>query len=113
MEKKSPSSRWHRGSAVNSAEAVIVSIRYTGPGQPPEYELDLESGEERMPSEPEFLESRVQQALEQGAAAGKKYLIIKADGKVKVGDINRVAAVVRNVEGMMLHYATKEIDSYD
>lgn len=101
------------GTSVNSQEAVTVIVRATGPGQKPDYFLDLESGEEKLPADPEFLESRVQEALEQGKAAGKDYLIIKADGDVRAGDINRVAGVVRNVENVLLHYATKEIEDFD
>jgi biopolymer transport protein ExbD len=101
------------GTSVNNAEAVIVTIRATGPGQKPDYFLATKTGDEKLSAEPDVLEARVQQAMEEGAPAGKKYLVIKADGEVKAGDINRVAAVVLNVEGYLLHYATKETENFE
>ena len=55
-------------------------------------------------------EQRIQAAVEQGAAEGKKSVLLKAEKKVRLADLFRVATAA-TAEGVKLHIAVMEKDS--
>ncbi|HVT30109.1 MAG TPA: hypothetical protein VHE81_19000, partial [Lacipirellulaceae bacterium] len=54
-------------------------------------------------------EKRVQDAVEQGKAAGKTDVLLKAEKKVRLGDLFRIATAAAS-EGLKLHVAVLETD---
>jgi hypothetical protein len=52
----------------------------------------------------------VQQWVEQGVAAGKTDVLIKAEKKVRLGDLFRISTAA-GVEGTKLHVAVTEKDA--
>jgi biopolymer transport protein ExbD len=55
-------------------------------------------------------EKRIQEAVEQGVAAGKTAVLLKAEKKVRLADLFRVATAA-TVEGAKLHVAVLEKDT--
>ncbi|HMP05918.1 MAG TPA: biopolymer transporter ExbD [Lacipirellulaceae bacterium] len=58
----------------------------------------------------ETLTDEIAAAAQQGASAGKKAILIKAEKRVRLRDLFRVAAAA-DVEGLRLHVAVTERDS--
>ncbi len=54
-------------------------------------------------------EKRIQEAVEQGVAAGKTAVLLKAEKKVRLADLFRVATAA-TAEGVQLHVAVLERD---
>ena len=54
-------------------------------------------------------DKRVQEAVEQGKAAGKTEVLLKAEKKVRLSDLFRVATAA-SIEGIKLHVAVVERD---
>ena len=61
-------------------------------------------------TDPAEQKRRVQQAVEQGVAGGKTDVLIKAEKKVRLGDLFRIATAA-GVEGVKLHVAVTEKDA--
>jgi biopolymer transport protein ExbD len=63
-------------------------------------------------NDPAQQEQRIAAAVEQGAAAGKKDVLLKAEKKVRLADLFRVAtaATSGNIEGVHLHIGVLEKD---
>lgn len=55
-------------------------------------------------------EQRVQAAVENGAAEGKKAVLLKAEKKVRLADLFRIATAA-SADGMKLHVAVMEKES--
>jgi biopolymer transport protein ExbD len=54
-------------------------------------------------------EQRIRETVEQGVAAGKTAVLIKAESKIKLGEIRRISAAAA-VEGVKLHAGAIEIE---
>jgi hypothetical protein len=54
-------------------------------------------------------EQRIQAAVEQGAAEGKKAVLLKAEKKVRLADLFRIATAA-TADGIKLHVAVMEKD---
>jgi biopolymer transport protein ExbD len=55
-------------------------------------------------------EERIRAAVEQGVAAGKSEVLMKAAQKVRLGDLFRISAAASSVEGVKLNVAVVEKD---
>ncbi len=60
-------------------------------------------------TEPAQQEKRIQEAVEQGKVAGKTDVLLKAEKKVRLGELFRVATAA-GAEGVKLHIAVLEKD---
>jgi biopolymer transport protein ExbD len=61
-------------------------------------------------TDPAEQQRRVQQLVEQGMAGGKTDVLLKAEKKVRLGDLFRIATAA-GVEGVKLHVAVTEKDA--
>src|SRR5262245_36678913 len=61
-------------------------------------------------SSPDEQPERIAAAVEQGVAAGKDKVLIKAEKKVRLGDLYRIATAASN-EGVTLHLAVMESEA--
>ncbi len=95
-------------SALDADTAVTITVTRSLDGQAISVILgDGDEGEEvRDPAEQERL---VHAFVEQGAAEGKTAILLKAEKKVRLGDLFRITAAAA-VEGMKLHVGVVEKD---
>jgi biopolymer transport protein ExbD len=89
--------------------ATIVTVMRTPDGK--SINVFLGDGAKSAPiSDPADQKRRVQQIVEQGVAGGKTDVLIKAEQKVRLGDLFGIATAA-GVEGVKLHVAVMEKDS--
>jgi hypothetical protein len=94
--------------ALDADTAVIVRIVRSLNGQSITVPLgDGEAGEPLNDSDEQ--ERLVRAAVEEGAAAGKTAVLLKAEKKVQCADVHRIATAA-SVEGVKLHVAVLEKD---
>ena len=94
---------------LDADSATIVTVMRTPDGRG--LNIYLGDGTKSTPiADPAEQKRRVQQAVEQGMAAGKTDVLIKAEKKVRLGDLFRVATAA-GVEGVKLHVAVTEKDA--
>src|SRR3954466_14151422 len=94
--------------ALDADSAVIFTIARTLDGKSITVYLgDGQKGEPITDSAQQ--EKRVQEAVEQGKVAGKTEVLLKAEKKVRLSDLFRVATAA-SVEGIKLHVAVVERD---
>jgi biopolymer transport protein ExbD len=94
--------------ALDADSAVIFTVARTLDGKSITVYLgDSPKGEPI--TEPAQQDKRVQEAVEQGKAAGKTEVLLKAEKKVRLSDLFRVATAA-SVEGVKLHVAVVERD---
>jgi len=98
------------GKGVSEQNSVIVSVFERGGKGPAEVYLGDGRSGQRLPDTPKAQEERITQAVEQGLAAGKPTVLIKAERDVKHREVSRVAAAAGRVENIKLHLAVMEID---
>jgi len=55
-------------------------------------------------------EERVRAAVEQGVAEGKREVLLKAEKKMRLGDLFRISSAASSVEGVKLNVAVMEKD---
>jgi biopolymer transport protein ExbD len=94
--------------ALDADTAVIFTVARTLDGKSiTVYLSDSQKGEPI--TEPAQQDKRVQEAVEQGKAAGKTEVLLKAEKKVRLVDLFRVATAA-SIEGVKLHVAVVERD---
>ncbi|HEY4234298.1 MAG TPA: biopolymer transporter ExbD [Lacipirellulaceae bacterium] len=95
-------------SALDADSATIVTVMRSPDGR--SIEVYLGDGTKSTPiGDPAEQKRRVQQAVEQGVAGGKTDVLLKAERKVRLGDLFRIATAA-GVEGVKLHVAVTEKD---
>ena len=60
--------------------------------------------------DPDQQEERIRAAVEQGVAEGKHEVLLKAEKKVRLGDLFRISSAASSVEGVKLNVAVMEKD---
>jgi biopolymer transport protein ExbD len=96
-------------SPLDADTATIVTVTRSPDGR--SISVFLGDGTKTAPiGDPTEQKRRVQQAVEQGVASGKTDVLIKAEKKVKLSDLFRVATAA-GVEGVKLHVAVTEKDA--
>src|SRR5215213_12977 len=94
--------------ALDADTAVIFTVARTLDGK--SISVYIGDGQKGEPiTEPAQQEKRVQEAVEQGKVAGKTEVLLKAEKKVRLSDLFRVATAA-SVEGIKLHLAVVERD---
>jgi biopolymer transport protein ExbD len=95
-------------SALDADSAVIFTVTRTLDGKSITlYIGDGDKGESITDTTQQ--DKRVQEAVEQGKAAGKTEVLLKAEKKVHLSDLFRIATAA-SVEGIKLHVAVVERD---
>ncbi len=95
-------------SALDADIAVIVTVTRTLDGKSINVHLGQNDKTEII-TDTTNQEKRVQEAVEQGKAAGKTAVLLKAEKKVRLSDLFRIATAA-SVEGIKLHVAVIEKD---
>lgn len=94
--------------ALDAETAVVLTVLRSLDGK--SVTVYLGDGEKGEPvADGSEQEQRIAAAIEQGAAAGKTAVLLKAEKKVRLADLFRVASAA-SVEGMKLHVAVLEKD---
>jgi biopolymer transport protein ExbD len=94
--------------ALDADSAVIFTLTRTLDGK--SITLYLGSGEKgEAITEVSQQEKRIREAVEQGKAAGKTAVLVKAEKKVRLTDLFRVATAA-TADGLKLHLAVLEKD---
>lgn len=91
---------------LDADSSVVLTL--TGGGDEPVvlYVGDREKG---VPiRSPEQQEASVKAAVEEGVAAGKSEVLLKAEKKVRLGDLFRISTAASAVEGVKLNVAVME-----
>lgn len=96
-------------SALDADTAVILTLARSLDGK--SVALYVGDGAKTEPiNDAAQQEQRVQAAVEQAAAEGKKAVLLKAEKKVRLADLFRIATAA-SAEGMKLHVAVMEKES--
>jgi biopolymer transport protein ExbD len=96
-------------SALDAETATVFTLTRSPDGKG--VTLFVGSGEEGEPlREAEDQERAIQTAIEQGLAEGKKDVVLKAERKVRLGELFRIATAA-TLEGTKLHVAVLEKDA--
>ena len=92
---------------LDGDSAVVITI--VGDSEQPAtvYIGEREKGE-RIGNRDQIAD-RVRAAVEEGAAAGKTEVLLKAEKQVRLADLFRVSAAASGVEGMKLNVAVMEV----
>jgi biopolymer transport protein ExbD len=93
---------------LDADTSVIFTIVGGGTEPPVVYVGDQESGIPVRGVEQQA--SSVRAAVEEGVAAGKTEVLLKAEKKVRLGDLFRVSSAASAVEGVKLNVAVMEKD---
>jgi biopolymer transport protein ExbD len=95
-------------SPLDADTAVVLSLVRSLDGE--SVTVYLGDGEKGEPIEdPEQQEQRVQAAIEEGIAAGKTAVLLKAESKVRLADMYRISSLVAGHD-LKLHVAVLERD---
>jgi biopolymer transport protein ExbD len=96
------------GTVLDPHKAVMVTIAEGTDGASLVY---LGAGKQGSPLPADEASQReiVLAHLQQGVTAGKTMFAIQADRGVKEGDIDRVANLINEVEGLTLHFPVQEV----
>jgi biopolymer transport protein ExbD len=94
--------------ALDADSAVIFTVARTLDGKSITVYLG-DSPKSEPITEPAQQDKRVQEAVEQGKATGKTEVLLKAEKKVRLSDLFRVATAA-SIEGVKLHVAVVERD---
>ena len=87
---------------------VLLDVRLNADGESITVSLgDSDAGEPVNDAAEQ--ERRIQAAVEEGVAAGKTAVLLKADKRVRLADMFRIATVA-SIEGVKLHVAVLEKD---
>ena len=91
------------------ADSAVVLTVVGGDGKPVVVFLgDREQGEAIRDAEQQ--EERIRAAVEQGVAEGKTDVLLKAEKKLRLGDLFRISSAASSVEGLKLNVAVMEKD---
>ncbi len=93
---------------LDAESAVVITIE-GGDGKPVVAFLgDREKGEAIRDADQQ--EDRIRAAVEQGVAEGKSEVLLKAEKKLRLGDLFRISSAASSVEGVKLNVAVMEKD---
>jgi biopolymer transport protein ExbD len=91
------------------AESAVVLTVVGGDGKPVVvYLSDTAKGEAIRDTDQQ--EERIRAAVEQGVAEGKTEVLLKAEKKLRLGDLFRISSAASAVEGVKLNVAVMEKD---
>lgn len=95
------------GGVVAGKESVIVIMR-RGTGE--FAQVLKEDGKSSFSSDPDQQSAEISEYVQQGIDAGKKHVIIRAEGSVRHGEIGRVSEAISESmeEGEVIHIAVME-----
>jgi biopolymer transport protein ExbD len=94
--------------ALDSESAVIVRVARSLDGE--SITVHLGDGDATEPiNEAAEQELRIKAAVEEGVSAGKTAVLLKADKRVRLADLFRIATAA-SIEGVKLHVAVLEKD---
>jgi biopolymer transport protein ExbD len=94
--------------ALDADDAVILTVIGSLDGE--SVSVYLGSGTEGVPvTDADEQQERIHEWAEQGIAAGKKSVLIKAEKKVRLRDLFRISSAAA-IEGMKLHVAVMETE---
>jgi biopolymer transport protein ExbD len=96
------------GTPLDPRTAVIVTMA-EGPDRTAIVYMGQGKQGSPLPADEAAQRDIVLRHLQDGAAAGKTVLAIQAEQGVKEGDVDRIAGLVNEVEGMSLHFPVREI----
>jgi len=92
--------------ALDADSAVVLTVLRTLDGKSVTVQIGDTSKSEPI-TEASQQEKQIQEAVEQGVAAGKTAVLVKAEKKVRLADLFRVATAA-TAEGLKLHVAVLE-----
>ncbi|MEX2093796.1 MAG: biopolymer transporter ExbD [Pirellulales bacterium] len=93
---------------LDADSSVVITVE-GGDGKPVVVFLgDREKGEAIRDAEQQ--EERIRAAVEQGVAEGKTDVLLKAEKKLRLGDLFRISSAAFSVEGLKLNVAVMEKD---
>ena len=96
-------------SPLDADSATIVTVMRTPDGR--SIDVYLGDGTKSTPiTDAAEQKKRVEQLVQQGVAGGRNDVLIKAERKVRLGDLFRVASAA-SAEGVKLHVAVTEKDA--
>ncbi len=99
------------GTGVDPETAVILTVADSGrPDQAAVYLGDSTSGSP-LPPDPEQQAAEIAQAVDDGFAAGKTNVLVKAERAVHFREVSRVSAAATSREGVNLYLAVEESDA--
>jgi hypothetical protein len=96
------------GKALDPRTAVVITIA-EGPGRTSLVYLGQGKQGAPLPADEASQREIVLKQLQDGIAKGKTVLAIWAEQGVKEGDVDRLAGLVNEVEGMTLHFPVREM----
>ena len=94
---------------LDADSSVIITV-VGGGGEPVVVYLGEKEKAEPI-RDPEQQEELVRAAVEQGVAEGKTEVLLKAEQKVRLGDLYRISTAASAVEGIKLNVAVMEKDA--
>jgi len=90
------------GTGVEESEATFLTVlKPASPGAEPRVTLGNGDG-------PTVTAEQIKRAVADGARAGRRKVVLQADGLVPHGEVLKLAAVVTEVEGVTLHIGVQE-----
>ncbi|MGD9632761.1 MAG: ExbD/TolR family protein [Pirellulales bacterium] len=92
---------------LDGDSSVLITIVSAGENQPATVYIGDRDKGERIGNRDQIAD-RVRAAVEEGAAAGKTDVLLKAEKNVRLADLFRVSAAASGVEGMKLNVAVLE-----
>jgi biopolymer transport protein ExbD len=98
--------------AANEEDSVVVSIRSTHDRDTPSVSIAGGSWEDWPPDMHE-LEQRIQDAVERGVREEKRRVLIKAERKLPLRHVGRLASIVGSVAGAQPLFAVMEMDAQE
>lgn len=97
------------GGPLDADASVVLTV--TGSLDGKSVSVTSGVGEEARPlAGGDAQDDQIAAAVEAGVAAGKRDVLIKAEKKVRLGDLFRIAAAAASAEGVKLHVAVTEKD---
>jgi biopolymer transport protein ExbD len=94
---------------LDSETAVVLTLLGSLDGRG--VEVRVGEGDDAVTLGGNDQEEQIAAAVEQGAAAGKTAVLIKAEKKVRLSELFRVATAAAEAEGLKLHVAVVETDA--
>ncbi len=97
------------GMAVSARQAVVITLADRGNGQAEVYLADGRLPAARLPADGDFNEA-IGRYVERGQAEGKNAVLIKAEGNLLEGEVQKTVAAVSQVPQVRLFFAVLEAE---
>jgi biopolymer transport protein ExbD len=95
------------GGPLDADASIVFTVRGSLDGK--SIAVTVGTGDEARPiADGDAQTEQIIAAVEEGVAAGKKDVLIKAEKKVRLGEVFRIASAAASVEGVKLHDAVTE-----